>query len=54
MKIEHLLITGIGVLLFLFSFTLRESYFELVFVLVLGIALVYLGLKLNNDRKKNK
>jgi hypothetical protein len=54
MKIEYLLITGIGVLLFLFSYNLRASYFEVVFVWILGIVLVYLGLKLNEESKKNK
>ena len=55
MKVEYILITGIGVILFLFSSALRESYFETVFVWILGIVLVYLGLKLNEeDKKKGK
>ena len=52
MKLEHLLITGIGVILFLYSYNVRTSH-ELVLVAwVLGIVLVYLGLKLDNEEKK--
>ena len=52
MKIEYIIITGIGVILFLFSYNLRDSYIETTFAWILGIVLVYLGIKLENDSKK--
>lgn len=52
MKLEHIIIVIIGILLFLYSYNLRASYFEVVFVWVLGIVLVYLGLKMEQDKKK--
>ena len=52
MKGEHLIITIIGVLLFLFSYNLRASYLEVMFVWILGVVLVYLGLKMEQDLKK--
>jgi uncharacterized protein YacL len=53
MKSEHLIIVIIGVLLFFYSYNLRASYFEVVFVWILGIVLVYLGLKMEEDNKKS-
>jgi hypothetical protein len=41
-----------GVLLFLFSYNLQASYFEVAFVWIIGIVLVYLGLKMEQDMKK--
>jgi len=52
MKPEYIIITIIGVLLFIYSYNLRASYFEVLFVWLLGIILVYLGLKMEQDRKK--
>ena len=52
MKPEHLIIVIIGALLLVYSYNLRASYFEVVFVWLLGIILVYLGLKLENEEKK--
>lgn len=52
MKPEHVIIVIIGVLLFLYSNNLRASYFEVMFVWTLGIVLVYLGLKMEQDKKK--
>jgi len=55
MKIGHILIAGIGVILFLYSYNQRGSYIEVAFFWILGIVLVYLGLKLSQDyKKKNK
>jgi len=52
MKTEYLIITGIGVILFLFSYNLRNSYIETAFAWILGITLVYIGIKLENESKK--
>ena len=52
MKPEHIIIVIIGILLFLYSYNLRASYFEVVFIWLLGIVLVYLGLKMEQDKKK--
>lgn len=52
MKPEYLIIVIIGVLLFLYSYNLTASYIEFIFVWILGIVLVYLGLKMEQDKKK--
>jgi len=54
MDINNVVIVGIGVILFLYSFSIRDSYFTYAFLWILGIVLVYLGLKLEQDKKKGK
>jgi len=54
MELKNVIIVGIGVILFLYSYNIRGSYPTVVFFWCLGIVLVYLGLKLEQDKKKDK
>ena len=55
MKIENILIVGFGVIIFLLSFSQVQSYGYSVFFWIVGIVLVYYGIKRENMIKgKNK
>jgi uncharacterized membrane protein YczE len=52
MDFKNIIIVGVGVILFLYSFNTRESYPITAFFWCVGIVLVYLGLKLEQEKKK--
>lgn len=55
MKLENVVMVAIGVFLFLLAGNLsRESYTYGAVVGLLGLVLLYLGLKREEDRKKGK
>jgi len=54
MRGEYWIIVIIGVVLFLHSYSMRDSYFDAALNWILGIVLVYLGLKLNEEEKKKE
>jgi putative Mn2+ efflux pump MntP len=54
MDLENVLIIGIGVVIFLMAFDQRNPYSSGVLLWCMGIVLVYLGLKREQDKKKGK